>query len=140
LSFISWLISKLASWILTSSSSDFLKSIMAGLTTTGDANAQIAVEQIRAEIAQRQIARDIRLATSGFPEMRLITFVIASCFTTHLVAVSLDTTFKLGMSIPAYPAPFDQWEGVILLSFFGVQASVVAIRSIAAAVLSRASK
>ena len=134
------IISWLAGYILQWSSNGILGKIVSGLTATGDMQSKVAIAQIEAEVAARQVSRDIRLATSGFWEMRLITAIIAGCFTLHLVAVTMDTVFQLGWAVAKFPTPFDQWEGAILLSFFGVQAGVVAIRSIAAAILARSSR
>lgn len=137
---ISWLISTAVSWIMTLSGSSILNDVIAGLTTTGDVNAKVAIEQIRAEVAARQQVATIRQATAGYWEMRLITFLIAGCFTLHLCAVTFDTLFRAGLAIPKYPAPFDEWEGTILCSFFAVQGSIVAVRSIAAAIMRNAAK
>lgn len=83
--------------------------------------AEVAIKDIDAQIEARRQATEIRIATSGFWEMRLITFLIAGCFTLHLVLVTLDTCFKFGWRIPAFPEPFASYQGTILLSFFGVQ-------------------
>jgi hypothetical protein len=99
--------------------------------------AEFAIRQIDSETAARQNAREIRLATAGHWEMRLITALIAGTATLHYVLVGLDTCFRLGWRIPAFPAPFDEWEGAILLSFFGVQAASKSVSSIAAAVAIR---
>jgi hypothetical protein len=72
-----------------------------------------------------------RSQTSGFWEMRLLTFIIGGCFTLHLLAVTLDTIFALGWKIAKYPAPFDQYEGSILLSFFGLMAGVTTVSAVA---------
>lgn len=112
----------------------------AKLEAQNNANAMgkdIALKQIDAEIEARRGAREIRLATAGFWEMRLITFLIAGCFTLHLVLVTIDTCFRLGWGIPAFPKPFDEWQGVILLSFFGVQIAGQGIMAIAAAIIRR---
>lgn len=102
---------------------------------------KIAAEQriklIEAEIDARRQATQIRLSTAGFWEMRLLSFLIAGCFTLHLVLVTLDTCFKLGWKVFAYPAPFSEWEGAILLSFFGIQAASKGITAIATALSSR---
>jgi hypothetical protein len=138
------MISSLVSWIaglfLQWSSNGILGQIVSGLTAAGDMQTKVALAQIEAEVQARQVARDIRNATSGFWEMRLISFLIAFCFTLHLVAVSLDTVFKMGWAVSKFPTPFSEWEGAILLSFFGVQGGIVAVRSIAAAILTRASR
>lgn len=94
-------------------------------------NAQTDQERIRAEVAiadiQRQIdaqrtAREVRMSMAGLWEIRLIVATIGWCFTLHLVLVTLDTCFGLGWKIAKFPAPFDQWQGQIILSFFGLQA------------------
>ena len=90
-------------------------------TEAGRIRAEVAIKDIEATTEARREAAKIRIATSGFWEMRLITFLIAGCFTLHLVLVSLDTCFGFGWKIAAFPSPFDSWEGTILLSFFGVQ-------------------
>ena len=89
--------------------------------------AEVAIKDIDAQIEARRQATEIRIATSGFWEMRLITFLIAGCFTLHLVLVTLDTCFKFGWRIPAFPSPFADWQGVVLLSFFGVQVASKAL-------------
>lgn len=93
--------------------------------------AEFAVKQMEADLEIRQNAKEIRLATAGFWEMRVITFLIALPFVVHLWAVALDTVFKLGWKIPAYPYPFNEWQGVILLSFFGVQIAGKAMDTLA---------
>lgn len=80
----------------------------------------------------RTTAKDIRLATASFWEMRLITFLIAASFTLHLVLVALDTCFGFGWRIAKFPAPFDEWQGLIILSFFGVQVAGNITRTVAA--------
>jgi hypothetical protein len=97
----------------------------------------IVLKQIDSEIEARRSAREIRLATSGFWEMRLLTFLIAGCFTLHLVLVTADTCFGLGLRVPKFPAPFDEWQGVTLLSFFGVQVAGQGIMAIAAGMMGR---
>jgi hypothetical protein len=134
---IAWLFSIAGGFILRLSTNGLLQSIGQTLLHANDAQAQIALKQIDAEIEARKAARDIRLATADFWEMRFITFVIAGCFTLHLFAVTMDTVFRFGWAVPKFPAPFDQWEGAILLSFFGVQAVGGAVRTIAMAISRR---
>lgn len=99
--------------------------------------ADILEKQIDAEIEARRAALQIRLTTAGFWEMRLITALIAACFTLHLVLVTLDTCFALGWKIAAFPTPFDQWEGTILLSFFGIYTIGKGVNALASAIGSR---
>ncbi|MGA0561682.1 hypothetical protein ACO2RV_04475 [Ancylobacter sp. VNQ12] len=99
--------------------------------------ADILLKQIDAEMAARQAALQVRLATAGFWEMRFITALIAGCFTLHLVLVTLDTCFRLGWRIPAFPSPFDEWQGAILLSFFGIYAAGTSAKAIAVSLASK---
>lgn len=121
------LITTVAGWLLRMSSVKFLRELGTHLQGASDNEAAVSIKQIDAEIEARKAAREIRLATSGFWEMRLITFFIAGSFTLHLVAVTLDTVFSLGWGVPKYPKPFDEWQGAILLSFFGVQGAAMII-------------
>lgn len=99
--------------------------------------ADAAIADISRQIDAARNAREIRLASVGFWEMRLITAVIAGCFALHLLLVTLDTCFALGWRIAKFPAPFDEWEGMILLSFFGIQAVGGGLNAIAAAIRGR---
>lgn len=88
-------------------------------------------------MAYRQDAKEIRLATAGFWEMRLLTALIAFPFVGHLWSVWLDTQFKLGWKIDKFPEPFASWEGAILLSFFGVAGAVGVGRAVAGSIALR---
>lgn len=93
--------------------------------------ADVTIKQLEGDMQARQSAKEIRLATAGFWEMRLLTFMIAAPFTLHAALVGADTIFGLGWGIAAYPKPFDEWQGIILLSFFGVQGGVTAVKALA---------
>lgn len=91
--------------------------------------------------AARAAALSIRLATAGHWEMRVLTFLIAFPFVSHLWAVWVDTMWPQPWNVEAFPSPFDEWEGAIILSFFGVQiASKVATTVAATGVLKEAVK
>jgi hypothetical protein len=94
-------------------------------------------EQQRAHedrMAARQAAKEIRLATAGFWEMRLMTFLIAAPFVAHLWLVGIDTMWPQPWNVEKWPAPFDEWEGAILLSFFGVTVVGTGIKAVAGAI------
>lgn len=99
--------------------------------------ADVAIEDIKRQIADRDAAKEVRLATAGFWEMRLITAIIAGCAALHYLAVTLDTVFRFGWAIPKFPPPFDDYQGKILLSFFGVQGVAIGFSAIAAAIRGR---
>lgn len=137
---ISWLLTKVLGW-LSSGGLEALAQIYAKGKDSQVAGERIAADLAKAHIdalieAQRQ-AVDVRLATAGFWEMRLITGVIASCFTLHLVLVTLDTCFAFGWRIPAYPPPFDGYQGDVLLSFFALQAGLKVIDVLGGAIARR---
>lgn len=103
-------------------------------------DSAIESERIQAEVAKHHIEARlaIRLATAGFWEMRLLTFIIAAPFAVHAGAVMVDTVFNwMQLDIPAAPAPFDEWEGAILLSFFGIYGLSKGVTAIAQAVGNR---
>ena len=102
---------------------DLRKAYQAKLEATNDSEkvaAEVTIKELESQMKIAQNSLEIRKATSGFWEMRLITFLIAASFTLHLLAVTADTILQLGWKVPAYPAPFDEWQGAILLSFFGI--------------------
>lgn len=85
----------------------------------------------------RADAKEVRLATANFWEMRLLTFCIAAPFVVHLWMVGFDTLWPQPWNVEAFPSPFDEWEGAILLSFFGIAGGVGAVKAIAGAVALR---
>ncbi len=99
--------------------------------------ADLAIAEIEAGLEARKRAHELRLATSGFWEMRLLTFAIAFPFVAHLWAVWLDTQFRLGWRIPKFPAPMDEWQGAIMLSFFGIYTLGKTVQSVGAAMVLR---
>jgi hypothetical protein len=99
------------------------------------ANERIAL--ITAEMESNRNAAEIRKATSGFPEMRILTVLIAAPFILHVWLVGLDTSFGFGWRIAKFPPPFDEWEGAILLSFFGVSVIGVGVKALAGAIAFR---
>mgnify|MGYP001466628800 CR=1 FL=1 len=99
--------------------------------------AEATIKDIERQMADREAAKEIRLATATFWEMRLVTALVAGCFALHLLLVTLDTCFALGWRIAAFPKPFEEWQGTILLSFFGVQAIGKGITAIASAIRRR---
>lgn len=97
-------------------------------TTRQGFKRDVMIAGIKSEIAARENAREIRLATAGFVEMRVATVLIVFPFIVHLWLVALDTCFGFGWRISAFPKPFDEWQGLILCSFFGVSGVVSGAR------------
>lgn len=105
--------------------------------------AQNDSERLAADMIIRKIEKDFeaqsenRRITAGFWEQRLLSFLIGFCATIHFIAITIDTVFQFSWSIPKYPAPFDQYEGIILLSFFGVYALNNTVQTIAKAIIGK---
>jgi hypothetical protein len=119
--------------------------------------ADLAIKDIEGEIEARKHAKEIRMATAGFPEMRLMTFAIALPFVAHLWFVWMDTQFdvfqrggwlescwergtQVVCGVKAFPEPFNEWQGAILLSFFGIYTVGKTIQSVGTAVAMRKSR
>lgn len=82
----------------------------------------LAIEQLSKEMQIAQNVKEVRLATAGFWEMRVITFLIAAPLAVHQLLVVYDTCdTSVNLAIPALPYPFSEYQGTILLSFFGAQ-------------------
>lgn len=107
-----------------------LDAYKAKLNSSDQAAQLMATDAIDA----RKAVVQVRMATAGYWEMRTLTVAIALPFTLHVWLVGIDTCFRLGWRIPAFPSPFDQWEGAILLSFFGVSVIGSGIKAIAGAI------
>lgn len=119
-------------WIVTALFKPLLEAYKTKKQAENDYNrlaAEVTLKQIDRDIEARRGIKEIRLATAGFWEMRVLTAFIAAPFAVHAAAVGLDTTFGFGWAIASYPAPFDEWQGAILLSFFGLQGSVIIARA-----------
>jgi ethanolamine utilization microcompartment shell protein EutL len=100
--------------------------------------ADVIKQQLDAALEAQRLAQQVRLATAGFWEMRLLTFLIAAPFVLHAGLVGIDTSLNaIDLDIPSYPSPFSEWEGAILLSFFGLHALGKGVTAIAAAFTAR---
>lgn len=81
---------------------------------------------------QRMRANEIRLATAGFWEMRLLTAWVLFIFVFHLTSIWLDTQFAFGWAIAKFPSPIDEYEWQIILSLFGLGVANRALTTVAA--------
>lgn len=52
----------------------------------------------------------------------------------------MDTQFKLDWEVDKFPTPFDEWEGAVLLSFFGLVGAVGVGKAVAGAIAYRGRK
>ena len=123
--------------------SALLKSYRAKLDAANTSDriaADLAIRELEAGIEARKRAHELRLATSGLWEMRLLTLAIAFPFVAHLWAVWLDTQFRFGWQIPKFPEPMDEWQGTIMLSFFGIYTLGKAVQSVGASLAMRSGR
>ncbi len=127
----SWIIGGIGNW-LTGGGIKVLADTYARYKDSDDARLRQQAEMARAQLEAMLI---VRQSTAGFWEQRVLAFMIAFPFALHAFLVGLDTSFKLGWGIWSYPAPFDEWEGLILLSFFGIQAAQRGLTTVATAVV-----
>lgn len=111
-------------------------------------NAVTERQRIAAQNQQAMLAAilQVRLATASFGEMRVLTFMIAFPMALHVFLIGIGTCIAAptgwgwlawSLHIPPFPAPFVEWEGIIILSFFGVQGGVKGVSAIAAAIASK---
>lgn len=137
---LSWLLS-LLSGPLVDKVLGHLEAQAANQTERDKVRTQATVESLKlaaGDLAnQRSAANQIRLATAGYIEMRVLTTAIALPFIAHLWLVGLDTMFGFGWKVAAFPGVFAEWEGAILLSFFGVVTVGNGIRAFAGAIAAR---
>jgi len=100
--------------------------------------AEGVIADLQRQIEDSRNAKEIRLATAGFWEMRVATAVIAWTFAAHIGLVGFDTIVtSIDLRIPPFPSPMDQWESAIVLSFFGLQAFNKGVSAIASAIRGR---
>ena len=85
----------------------------------------------------RQAATQIRLATAGHWEQRVITLAIVLPFVVHLWLVGWDTMWPQPWDVEKWPAPFDEHGHTILLSYFGVVGLTGTARIVAGALAMR---
>lgn len=96
-----------------------LRAYEAKLSAQNDAERLFAESQIRAlEIAQAN-----RLATSDNIGVRWAIGIVALGLSVHLALVAFVSAFPhWGWTIHALPYPMNEWQGHIILGFFGLSA------------------
>lgn len=92
--------------------------------------ADVKIKAIEAEIASQQSANEVRRATAGQWEMRLIVFLVGFPVAAHFACVCLVSAFPgafPGWTVHALPAPMNEWQAQIILSLFGLKAVAMGI-------------
>jgi hypothetical protein len=106
-------------------------------TATNTVVQNLELSRLKNEDAARQSAKEIRLATADFWEMRLAVALVAIPTALHYAAIVFDSIYNLGWNVQPLPAPFDEWGGIILLSPFGYGTLKSGINATAAILLKR---
>jgi hypothetical protein len=136
-----WSVAKwFATWLTGDVAGALTKAYVASKEATTESEriaAGVEIKRLEDLRDARARANEVRLATANFIEMRVMTFLIAFPFVAHLWGVWLDTQFGFAWSVAAFPPPFNEWQGAILLSFFGLSAGVGAVRAVAGALAMR---
>lgn len=83
--------------------------------------ADLQIKRLEGIIAANQQAVEVRKATADHREVRLMVFVAGFPPSLHFAAVCVDSLNWFEMPVVhALPAPMDEWQGAIILSFFGL--------------------
>lgn len=100
--------------LLQRKASDDLARVQAAV----QADAQIALSRINAEIEVRKLQAQLAQADRGWWVTAWIRPLIVYPCVIHFGAIVLDSTFRFGWGIAKLPPPYDGYEQAIILSFF----------------------
>jgi len=115
----------LAGLALKLASSGLLDEVLSGLRAEADSavereriTAQVAVEQIKAELGRRQAQRDVLVAEQGRAVTALMRPAFAYPLAVYYAAVIADSLFHFSWNVAALPAPIGDWSGWIISAIF----------------------
>lgn len=91
---------------------------LARFQTGVQADTQIALAQVNAQIEARKLQAQIMDADRGWWVTSWIRPLIVYPCVLHFGAIVLDSTFAFGWGIAKLPPPYDGYEQAIILSFF----------------------
>lgn len=98
----------------------------------GELAAELAVEEIRAEMQARAEARKVLIAEQGhlLSAGRIGRLLFVLPLGVWWAAVIADSIFRFSWNVAALPAPLDEWAGGIVLSLFLVDGAQGVARSL----------
>ena len=118
---IAWLVGA----ALKFASSGLIDKVLAALKAEADSTterqkitAEVAIEEIRAELGRRQAQRDVLLAEQGHWLTRMMRPAFAYPLAFFYAAVILDSVVIHGHFVQALPAPIGDWSGWIISAIF----------------------
>ncbi|WP_321448431.1 hypothetical protein [uncultured Cohaesibacter sp.] len=89
-----------------------------GLTERTKIGAQVTIEEIKADVAARNAARDIVIAEQGWWLTAMIRPLFAYPTIAYYGAVIADSLFHFHWSVAQLPNPIGNWAGWILAAYF----------------------
>lgn len=106
-------------------SSGLLDRVLAGLKVQADSavakeriTAEVAIEQIKAELGRRQAQREVLIAEQGRAVTALMRPAFAYPLALYYAAVIGDSLFHFAWNVAALPAPIGDWSGWIISAIF----------------------
>ncbi|MFZ5690685.1 MAG: hypothetical protein ACOY5F_05460 [Pseudomonadota bacterium] len=107
------LLGRLADYLRAKANDD-----LARFQTGVQADTQIAIAQVNAQIEARKVQAKLMEADRGWWVTAWIRPLIVYPCVLHFGAIVIDSTFRLGWGIAKLPPPYDGYEQAIILSFF----------------------
>jgi hypothetical protein len=107
------LLGRLADYLRAKANDD-----LARFQTGVQADTQIAIAQVNAQIEARKVQAKLMEADRGWWVTAWVRPLIVYPCVLHFGAIVLDSTFRLGWGIAKLPPPYDGYEQAIILSFF----------------------
>ncbi|WP_319530834.1 hypothetical protein [uncultured Cohaesibacter sp.] len=100
-----------------------------GLTERTKIGAQVTIEEIRADVAARNAARDIVIAEQGWWLTAMIRPLFAYPTGAYYGAVIADSLFHFKWDVAKLPDPIGDWAGWIVGAYFVTRPIEKGIRS-----------
>ena len=115
----------IAGLALKIASSGLLDRVMAGLKAGADSQverekitAEVAIEQVKAELGRRQAQRDVLIAEQGRAVTALMRPAFAYPLAIYYAAVIADSLCHFPWNVSALPTPIGDWSGWIISAIF----------------------
>lgn len=107
------LLGRLADYLRAKANDD-----LARFQTGVQADTQIAIAQVNAQIEARKVQAKLMEADRGWWVTAWVRPLIVYPCVIHFGAIVIDSTFRFGWGIAKLPQPYDGYEQAIILSFF----------------------
>lgn len=104
---------------------------------TGNLLKELELAGLERDKAMAQNAKEIALATKDHWEMRLAIALVAIPTSFHYAATVFDAVYHFGWAITPLPDPLGEWQGAIVLGYFGLGAARNVTKAVVAAMVKR---